>query len=1561
MGDSFSGFDASKYMYASSWSNPSTYSSQDGASPETIENVDLSGAAPTSSSNTDTSSDSSSSSKTTIENYVNVRGDANGDGVVDIMDVTAIQQSLVGKGNVAYGMGDLDGDGNVSIKDVTILQQYLAGNTKSVEYYASFAEAEMQNFGYLDINKDGKIDDIDAGLLDTYMVAGDNSGNPIRLYLNTYKNKIKYPFSSDSVDMDDLMAEFGDYDGDGLVTNKDVTAMQRDIASSGSGSGDKAEIYENGELVSSSDDKKIVNYKCDLNGDGTVDSKDAEILSNYLAGKDVKSSIDPNKIKYMYYEEAGEYSMEGVAATLATKTSAYLDYMYDTGNSDQAAAQAYNQWEQSYRESNPGVEPSLSDYAGIKDGTCVDNRAKIDEIRGEMLKYNNFNKSYTNNASKYEEYKSDLLNIMQLKTTNPDLAELKETYLSYKSLQDYLENKRDIYNDWKEHPENYSSEPPEFTSADLQLLSSATSYTSSLKNKIDLGGIDYNSEFGTTEFYEFCNNYDPNNAPADDKYASVEKYLKKVNSTLKPEYQMTAGALYKSVKDEGGPTGLSVDACRELEYIDEEYIMMYHYLLQTKGKDYADKYFEYNKLDIVANQNEGLEDATFYIKNLKRIDIDFDDYMKDRVNVDDDEKITRADYDKLYSMYHNGEISEDDGAKYDINADGVFDDADLTYLDRYLKGENISGEIDYQPLDMSDLGVTMVEGYADGVEYYVDGVKYRLDDSNIDKPSVHDYRNMYIMQYLESKKAQSLKKTYNVSYSIGNMSIPMAASAITYAATKNEKAGKFAGLMLMKVSLQGNYKHEAMLEGHSAASSELYAMLASDAEVITEYYLGGIPFFSRFEGNILTGGVLEGAQEYVQTWIQQGIKSAVFGEPIDISAVHGEATEAFDSGAITGILLGGGGKIIHVAIDGITYEVDSNALANISNNGTQSVSVEQLRSIATIDPDVQQVSQDYGYTNEEASTILTVVNAYTLYDNPDISSLITNTDIMNTLNYLKKTNNTKVYNKILCNLTNEQYAKIKNDPNIPDQGLPYSKQDLFADRMILEKSCGKYVEMNSSQQEIDAYTQDNDSNSYNSNYEAVLQTLSDKNITTIEKEILKKVTPDMSQIEIARLVYYELGKKVDYSEAFKYSNTFDEETFQELYGRQMTMEDLESDGSIICVNWAQLYSKVLMDAGFRSDQIVIQRAVDNNGNYMRGSHAGIYVVLDDGTIIMPDLTAPLGTYDDAYNVKMNNDTTGFIVFTPDQIATILAACDSYDPNGEHIDAADIEEGDYTTLIHAMLQYDDDVSKVFTISNENVQNNPHTGLSSDTERFLKIAGQFTFAAEQKKISNGQRLKLEGMLFKWLLKDNADVLAQADTKIEQYKSDTSALISDTNLKFTRSDAQVNLYRQMLENNKIDNSFLGLDTLNDANMITVREFMIQQVEAMGLKYDPKNPQGTSVDVGGDFGGRSVKIIFTEDGAIVPLTIYKDGKVVGEYHVTRVDGQVVVRETTPLYRSVMERLNNRKIPLDERAILEKITPEMSQADIQKLCNTMLSSGDISTKYTATITNGTLTLTPVS
>ena len=68
-----------------------------------------------------------------IDKYVNEHGDANGDGKVDILDVTTIQNSLAEKGKVADDMGDINGDGRVTVKDATILQKYLAGDTDYFE------------------------------------------------------------------------------------------------------------------------------------------------------------------------------------------------------------------------------------------------------------------------------------------------------------------------------------------------------------------------------------------------------------------------------------------------------------------------------------------------------------------------------------------------------------------------------------------------------------------------------------------------------------------------------------------------------------------------------------------------------------------------------------------------------------------------------------------------------------------------------------------------------------------------------------------------------------------------------------------------------------------------------------------------------------------------------------------------------------------------------------------------------------------------------------------------------------------------------------------------------------------------------------------------------------------------------------------------------------------------------------------------------------------------------------------------------------------------------------
>ena len=116
MGNSIIGIDFSKYMASSNKiaaTNPTTSTSQESTAPTTIENVDFSG--------------TSSSSSTAVDCYINSHGDANGDGKVDINDVSAIQKNIVGMGDVTDGKGDINGDGRVTVKDAAILQKYLGG------------------------------------------------------------------------------------------------------------------------------------------------------------------------------------------------------------------------------------------------------------------------------------------------------------------------------------------------------------------------------------------------------------------------------------------------------------------------------------------------------------------------------------------------------------------------------------------------------------------------------------------------------------------------------------------------------------------------------------------------------------------------------------------------------------------------------------------------------------------------------------------------------------------------------------------------------------------------------------------------------------------------------------------------------------------------------------------------------------------------------------------------------------------------------------------------------------------------------------------------------------------------------------------------------------------------------------------------------------------------------------------------------------------------------------------------------------------------------------------
>ena len=130
MGDSFSGFDASKYMYDGSSSSYNPTAVSDSGKKTTIETVDFSGDSnndgSTSGKNaTPSSNENQTLNKDFLDMYFAKYADVNNDGVVDNKDALTMQEALADKNN---GYFDLDGDSEFTLKDVTILQKYLNGN-----------------------------------------------------------------------------------------------------------------------------------------------------------------------------------------------------------------------------------------------------------------------------------------------------------------------------------------------------------------------------------------------------------------------------------------------------------------------------------------------------------------------------------------------------------------------------------------------------------------------------------------------------------------------------------------------------------------------------------------------------------------------------------------------------------------------------------------------------------------------------------------------------------------------------------------------------------------------------------------------------------------------------------------------------------------------------------------------------------------------------------------------------------------------------------------------------------------------------------------------------------------------------------------------------------------------------------------------------------------------------------------------------------------------------------------------------------------------------------------
>lgn len=127
----------------------------------------------------------------------------------------------------------------------------------------------------------------------------------------------------------------------------------------------------------------------------------------------------------------------------------------------------------------------------------------------------------------------------------------------------------------------------------------------------------------------------------------------------------------------------------------------------------------------------------------------------------------------------------------------------------------------------------------------------------------------------------------------------------------------------------------------------------------------------------------------------------------------------------------------------------------------------------------------------------------------------------------------------------------------------------------------------------------------------------------IAEEILNSMPSNLTNLEKARYIYIELGKKVFFSTQFL--NT-DDDTFFELLGKKVNVTKLSKEEiNVNCRMWSQLYSQLLTLVGIEN------RIFDS-------MHECVFFDIDNVRWVAD---ATYGIYTDLSRIKNNDDTVSF--------------------------------------------------------------------------------------------------------------------------------------------------------------------------------------------------------------------------------------------------------------------------------------------------------------------------------
>ena len=226
---------------------------------------------------------------------------------------------------------------------------------------------------------------------------------------------------------------------------------------------------------------------------------------------------------------------------------------------------------------------------------------------------------------------------------------------------------------------------------------------------------------------------------------------------------------------------------------------------------------------------------------------------------------------------------------------------------------------------------TSWQGLCNGTENFGEGFENLFDFTSDGMMTDNQYAQQFILQGLSELQSEGqlpkyIDDNYQISTSIGNMLPGSVISILT--------GGTF-GNVLMGVSAAGNAKNDALVSmNDNKALAYLYGTLNGTSEAVLGKIMGNIPGLNeaaKFAGKEILS---EGAEELIQTYVDAGLKTIIYGETPDLGELSEEAFQSFLYGCITSGIMTGGQAGIGFTINGTKYAYNSlNDLINAYAEG----------------------------------------------------------------------------------------------------------------------------------------------------------------------------------------------------------------------------------------------------------------------------------------------------------------------------------------------------------------------------------------------------------------------------------------------------------------------------------------------------------------------------------------------------------------------------------------------------------------------------------------------------